>query len=93
MLNHEILTGFAILKHRGGMSIFAHFGHFRPTLHHWGTLWALPRGLLMLFSCSTPLTPSLNFWQARFDDSIENLEHLNVLQSKNLGTFPGRLRR
>ena len=59
------------LKYKGGMSIFVHFDHFRSTLRHSCTLWAPPRGLLMLLSCSTTLTPCPNFWQARFDDSLE----------------------
>ena len=59
------------LKWMGGMSIFAILGPFWPTLGCLLTLWALPRGLLRLFSHSTTLTPCHHFWQARSEYLVE----------------------
>ena len=59
------------LKWMGGMSIFAIWGPFWPTLGSLWVHWALPTSLLRLVSRSTTLTLFSNFWQARCNDLVE----------------------
>ena len=71
----------------GGMSIFAILGLFGPTLGGWWILWALPRGLLRLFSHSTTLTPCHHFWQARSEHLVEIWNSSTTQLHHSLGPF------
>ena len=60
MFSYENLTAIVIFKLVGGMSIFAHFGHFWPTLNHPGVPWRMPSSPVMVFPCYTYLIPCPN---------------------------------
>ena len=64
---------FRFFKLVGGWSIFAHFGHFWPTLNQSSGPGRIPSGPLMVSPCYTYLIPCKKFWRAPPDDFLEIL--------------------